>query len=461
MRHLLSLFTVILIVTACVPSSATRLETETPNVVEPGLAPTLVPAPTLTSPALSVQDNTFSLQSMNTVLPDDIIQEVGLFGGMGGGGSCFLDYSAPQLETESQDVGIMHSVDFVICGLGDNETINVSLTDPIGAVKISTIHSQKSRDEQKPSASFSYVPDYRDPTGIYQILFDGAGWQLSAIMNVRDAPTANLYQDEGQIIFYKFIPQEVVRLFAYDDNKMLGWAEYKMDERGELVITSDAKAHFVALGEQSGQANVFQKGGYIWHGVGDIYCPGAPDPIGLVPYQYAEVIVDSVQTFDYKGNVKGNLPRGTLLRVTSNATCRDSAWLWALDAVDDSFQGGYVQEGDANQAFLRPLAELPATPSPVVANPAAVCPGSLPTRLMVGLNAKVTTSGLAPQLILRAQPGMLAEQVHVIAAGRGMVILEGPICADQANWWRIRSEQGFEGWVREGDNEDYWIDRLP
>jgi hypothetical protein len=42
-----------------------------------------------------------------------------------------------------------------------------------------------------------------------------------------------------------------------------------------------------------------------------------------------------------------------------------------------------------------------------------------------------------------------------------MVILEGPKCAESSYWWYIRSEQGFEGWAREGDNEDYWIDPLP
>jgi hypothetical protein len=56
---------------------------------------------------------------------------------------------------------------------------------------------------------------------------------------------------------------------------------------------------------------------------------------------------------------------------------------------------------------------------------------------------------------------MNAEKVHVIAAGRDLLILKGPVCADNSYWWFIRSEQGFEGWAREGDHEDYWIDPLP
>ena len=71
-----------------------------------------------------------------------------------------------------------------------------------------------------------------------------------------------------------------------------------------------------------------------------------------------------------------------------------------------------------------------------------------------------TTSGMAPQLYLRAQPSLSAEKVHYIAAGRDIIILDGPVCVDSSYWWRIRSEQSFEGWAREGGSQDYWIDPL-
>jgi len=48
------------------------------------------------------------------------------------------------------------------------------------------------------------------------------------------------------------------------------------------------------------------------------------------------------------------------------------------------------------------------------------------------MKAEVTTSGMAWQLSLRAYPNMSAEKVHVIAAGRDMVILDGPVCADNS-----------------------------
>lgn len=113
---------------------------------------------------------------------------------------------------------------------------------------------------------------------------------------------------------------------------------------------------------------------------------------------------------------------------------------WFGDPISKSNQGNVSSSQDAGNAS---------------------CPGTLPTRLFIGAKAEVTTSGMAPQLSLRAEPSISADQIHVIAAGRDMVILDGPICADNSYWWYIRSEQGFEGWSREGDNEDYWIDPLP
>jgi serine/threonine protein kinase len=89
------------------------------------------------------------------------------------------------------------------------------------------------------------------------------------------------------------------------------------------------------------------------------------------------------------------------------------------------------------------------------------CPGPLPSRLSVGMNAEVTTSGKAWQLRLRSDPSFSASTNHIIAAGRDMIILNGPTCAEGSFWWYVRSEQGYEGWAPEGDFEDYWIDPLP
>jgi hypothetical protein len=89
-----------------------------------------------------------------------------------------------------------------------------------------------------------------------------------------------------------------------------------------------------------------------------------------------------------------------------------------------------------------------------------LCPGTLPSRLRVGIDAQVAETGKAWQLSLRSAPSQNAEQAHVVAAGRKLVVLDGPVCAEGSYWWYVRSEQGFEGWAREGDSADYWITPL-
>lgn len=100
---------------------------------------------------------------------------------------------------------------------------------------------------------------------------------------------------------------------------------------------------------------------------------------------------------------------------------------------------------------------LTATPTTLIPS----CYGPLPSRLRIEMNAQVSTSGMAWQLSLRSEPSFNASTNHIIAAGRKMVILDGPVCAEGSYWWYVRSEQGYQGWAPEGDNEDYWIDPLP
>lgn len=457
----LFLFTLIWVATGCILSSPSQPQLPVNIPFAPSSTSIVSSEPVITPTVLSIQEDTFRLQDMNTILPEDIIQETGYFGGMGGGGSCYqqLNYSSPQLEAETQDVEVMNQVSFSICGLRENENIKVSIQNPHGAIKQYNINSQKD-DSPQAWAHFEYVPDYQDLTGNYKVIFEGTGWKLTGIMNVLEAPAPRLYRNENQLIFHKFNPKEQVRLFIYNEQKLLGWKAYQMDEHGELVLTTDENENFVALGDISGQAIVHYKGGMTWDGVGDISCPGAPKPMSLSGYQYAEIITETMPAFDLSRGNPLSIPKGTILQVHSQPYCENSQWFRDFSIMGEINQLVSIRYDKTSQFSLRPLAELPPTLTPDAAEIPA-CPGTLPSRLQVGMNAQVTKSGMAPQLSLRAQPSMNAEKVHFIAASRKMVILEGPVCADGSYWWRIRSEQGFDGWSREGDNEDYWIDPLP
>lgn len=88
------------------------------------------------------------------------------------------------------------------------------------------------------------------------------------------------------------------------------------------------------------------------------------------------------------------------------------------------------------------------------------CPGSPPSRLALGMTARVTPNNVANRL--RAEPITTAEQIGRIEPGASFVIAAGPVCdeANQLLWWQVNYE-GTVGWTAEGMGQDYFIEPLP
>ena len=417
------------------------------------------------SDEISNQDSLFTANDLNEIPPVDIIQEIVFYGGLGGCGrfcACELeDSSKPTLHAEEDPIEVFQSIGFQICGTGAEGIVHVNVDLPDGS---------QSQFEGIGTEGIEYVPSLRAPKGQYHLVFSGNGWELEKTITVTDADGPRLYlTKDSEIIFYKFSPNEEVRLVAYEGGKLIGWKTYRVDSLGDLSVKTDLDAVFIAVGEVSGQVFHRDEGEWInWTawlgGLPDIYCGGSQLSSGIVPDGYARVLVDSLQAYklnpDNSWAKTGDIhfAKDSFVRIASNAKCLDGQFAWSVECIDRSCSG-WIPEAGAEGAFLEPIQQLPPNSTP---DPASIpaCPETLSSRLQVGMNAEVTTSGMAPQLSLRAQPSMSAEKVHVIAAGRDMVILQGPVCADNSYWWYIRSEQGFEGWAREGDNEDYWIDPL-
>ena len=96
------------------------------------------------------------------------------------------------------------------------------------------------------------------------------------------------------------------------------------------------------------------------------------------------------------------------------------------------------------------------TPTPSVTSQ-AICPGALVSRLQVG---QLGVVNLDPPVAnrVRREPSRNAEIVGHIIPGEKFKVMEGPRCADDWSWWRVRSlEQDLEGWTSEGDAEVYWL----
>lgn len=86
---------------------------------------------------------------------------------------------------------------------------------------------------------------------------------------------------------------------------------------------------------------------------------------------------------------------------------------------------------------------------------ASQCPGAPPARLAIGDIAIVITE--PDPLRARSAPpdGTVVDQLY---RGYRLPIVDGPVCANQINWWQVRLRDGRLAWVAEGITEEYFLD---
>lgn len=86
------------------------------------------------------------------------------------------------------------------------------------------------------------------------------------------------------------------------------------------------------------------------------------------------------------------------------------------------------------------------------------CPKPAPTRLEVGGFAYVNTDPPLSYNNVHQAPGINQTLIGKIEPGRAVQLLEGPICNNSLQWWKVRvSNTTFEGWTPEGDHKRYWL----
>jgi murein DD-endopeptidase MepM/ murein hydrolase activator NlpD len=85
------------------------------------------------------------------------------------------------------------------------------------------------------------------------------------------------------------------------------------------------------------------------------------------------------------------------------------------------------------------------------------CKEARPTRLKIGDFAFIS---FYPPLVqrVRSGPGTTNSILTTIPTGTAVKILDGPQCADNWVWWKIRVlSSKLEGWTSEGDKDAYWL----
>jgi len=94
---------------------------------------------------------------------------------------------------------------------------------------------------------------------------------------------------------------------------------------------------------------------------------------------------------------------------------------------------------------------------PVSAQDDPACPGAPVPRLVVEGVGRVLPGDSNN---VRGQPSRGAELIGAIPGGTAFNVLEGPVCADGLNWWRVETDD-ITGWTVEGADGEYWIEPLP
>jgi uncharacterized protein YraI len=129
------------------------------------------------------------------------------------------------------------------------------------------------------------------------------------------------------------------------------------------------------------------------------------------------------------------MPGGSWVRVLSSPLCVSGVNWWQ---VRFNNYEGWVQETQGNQYVLQPY----------------VCPGFMPSRLVVGSSARVTPG--APNN-LRAQPSLNAQIIGTIPGGQTMAVVGGPQCGNNGAWWQV-AVNGVYGWTMEGRYSSYYLE---
>jgi hypothetical protein len=110
---------------------------------------------------------------------------------------------------------------------------------------------------------------------------------------------------------------------------------------------------------------------------------------------------------------------------------------------------------------LRPLPVPTATPTsvptaiPVPTSTATATPEATATAtdtpvpvVMLGTTVEVSGTG-TDQLRLRVAPGVAQETILTLEDGTRLRVTNGPQSSDGYEWWKVKTEEGQEGWVAE------------
>jgi len=454
-----------------------------------GVAPTSMPASeeatkepalTLTSPSEVV----FDLSNANTVLPEDVLEEIRYYGG-GGGPIAGFNMNFCQNEekptlifelTQMTDVEISngsYSPISVTCGWQKDEQVTVTMINPEGQIYVQNEAASPEYRFADASIKGYYVALLDMPVevtrseasntsdlfmlhgidqimlGSYQIQFEGQSGSVQTTIQITGTTQGRVERSSsGGLILFGFVPNERVRIIFYPDQQPPIWHEYQVGPNGELWIKEFPDGGTYAIfGERSGYITT------LWGSTSALKCgdalPTRTQPgrwlylatflkgEGLPLHTMPDSASPITAIFPYES------PQGSYVLTISEPSCGENSTWWKVQTVDN--QIGWAMESDEHSYYL--IDEF---------GPSFVqdCEGEF----VVGQSVRVTFTDGKP-LNLRQTPELSAPILDKIPEGTKLIIKDGPRCAsDHTVWWYIEMDAGHSGWVAQGNGDVYYLE---
>ena len=268
----------------------------------PLVDPTLPPVPTATEetslvPSFNPKNAVFTIQDSNPEIPNDIMKEVAFF--IAGGGEIVDEclYSEDPIIWEARSVygdlssygdappvvAKLGTISIYTCDWQNGESITVTILYPDGredthayiyppTISRNVVTASTAQTYLNP-ITYNYMQEFftpqpGDPTGTYEIQFEGETQTLTlAFEVVEPEEPVVLLTENAEFILYNFMPQEHVRLIAMatrcpretnyvNSVTFCGWSEFETSSDGSLIIKTpdlfDSGYSFAIVGNESG-----------------------------------------------------------------------------------------------------------------------------------------------------------------------------------------------------------------
>lgn len=146
-------------------------------------------------------------------------------------------------------------------------------------------------------------------------------------------------------------------------------------------------------------------------------------------------------------NIVGYIYPGEVVEIIDGPVCNYGWVLWKV--LTTRYEEAWTPETDGKAFWIVPLTTR------------QLCPDTLPSRLVIRGEAFVMEEYDIANFI-RQSHSLSAEIITRIQPGGQMMILEGPVCNDASNWWKILGvNTNISGWTRENDAGRYFLAPIP